>query len=247
MVYILGNGSRWQDNEIRFSLRSLQKYVPHNRVFVVGERPAWLQNIEHIPAIDGFEKHTAARKLKNAIHKIRTACLHPDVGEKFVLMNDDFFFLRNVSCIETVHLGPINEAIREHSTKDGYYYAAMIETRDLLNASGFEVPMNYEAHYPMVIEKRKFLKMSESITWHDTGYLFRSIYGNVFGIGGKKRPADTKLYFASDLKLLASGDFISTSDRVALSPQFQKFIKERFPEPSRYEDPETTPEALSEI
>jgi hypothetical protein len=50
VVYPLGTGSVWQDNELRYSLRSLEKNFPDlGRVYVVGHKPDWLGNVEHIP------------------------------------------------------------------------------------------------------------------------------------------------------------------------------------------------------
>lgn len=239
IVYIIGTGSRWQDNELRFSLRSVEKYLDHGKVFVCGEFPSWLQNVKHIPSIDGFMPPVQAWKQKNAIHKIRTACLNSDVSDDFVLMNDDFFFLRKTD-VETLHLGELHKAIEKHTTKDGYYYHAIVTTRDLLNVAGLETK-NYEVHYPIVINKKKFLTLTNSLSWHEVGYIYRSIYGNTYNIGGKKLEEDTKAYCVEDIAKKSQGTLISTSDRVVLSAQFQRFIAEKFPKPSKYEDKETSP------
>ena len=42
IVYILGNGSKFNNEEIRYSLRSLEKFVNFDRVFIVGECPKFL-------------------------------------------------------------------------------------------------------------------------------------------------------------------------------------------------------------
>lgn len=229
VVYILGKGSHWQDNELRYSLRSIEENLNHGKVFVVGECPDWLQNVTHIEAIDGFP-----HKIKNAIHKIRTACLDHRISEDFILMNDDFFFLNRTEAIKNFHLGNINKAIAEHQTKDGYYYRALIDTRNLLNVAGAVEVLNYEVHYPMVFNRKKFLELTDSVSWHDAGYLFRSLYGNIYEIGGQKR-SDVKIYHLSDFIKFKSGDLISTNDRVVLTPQFQLWIMGRFKNPSKYE------------
>lgn len=235
-VYILGSGSKWFNNEIRYSLRSL-KYVKHGKVFIVGNFPDWIRNAIHIPAVDSYE-----HKLKNAIHKIRTACKDPRVSEKFVLMNDDFIFLRPHPQIIDYTLGTIRTAIENHSTKEGYYFNALGSTRDVLQQAGIDDPINYEVHYPIVFEKKKFLAMTDALAWDEMGYLFRSIYGNIYGLGNRKRE-DTKIYSIKDLSQFTDKDLISTSDRVVLFHQFQKFIEKKFPEPSQYEDPEGAPQS----
>ena len=237
LVYILGRGSKWRNNEIRFSLRSVEKYLRHGRIFIVGECPKFLRNVIHVPATDSYEN-----KLANAVFKIRAACREIDLSEKFILMNDDFFILWPMHSVSAMHLGTLGQGILNHSTKTGYYYMAMRKTRDLLISAGHANPLNYEVHAPMIIEKQKFLDISDAIEWED-GFLFRSIYGNTFNVGGKKR-IDTKIHQIEQIELLTKGDIVSTADRVVLRAEFQHFIYDTFPTPSRYEDPATDPGRL---
>ncbi|HOB90281.1 MAG TPA: hypothetical protein PKG74_03065 [Candidatus Colwellbacteria bacterium] len=238
IVYILGRGSKWQNNELRFSLRSIVKNFRHGKVWIIGEFPKWLRNCEHVAALDPYDN-----KLSNAIFKIRTACRTPEISERFVLMNDDFYFLRKIDSIQAFTLGTMSKAILEHKTQAGYYFHAFRETRNLLQAAGHQEPANYEVHYPIVFEKKKFLAATDALEWETTLCLFRSIYGNTFNIGNKKR-IDTKVYDISELSKLTEGDLLSSSDRVVLRPKFQKFIYEKFPDPSQYEDPKSDPGKL---
>ena len=52
VVYPLGTGSKWQNNELRYSLRSLSKISGIGDVFIVGEKPDWVRNVIHIPCKD---------------------------------------------------------------------------------------------------------------------------------------------------------------------------------------------------
>jgi hypothetical protein len=212
------------------------KFVKHGEVFIVGECPDWIRNAIHIEAVDSFE-----HKLKNAIHKIRMACMDSRISEKFVLMNDDFIFLKPTERIPDYILGPMTRAIADHSTKDGYYYHAFKKTLTLLQEAGFNSPANYEVHYPIVIEKKKFLRMTDSIDWAEHGYLFRSVYGNIFNLGQQKR-SDPKIYSVKELDTFKGSDIISTSDRVVLFYQFQKFVEDIFPNPCQYEDRDSAPQ-----
>ena len=46
VVIPLGTGSRWQDNELRYCLRSIEKNLSGvNEVVIVGEKPKWLTNV----------------------------------------------------------------------------------------------------------------------------------------------------------------------------------------------------------
>jgi hypothetical protein len=53
LVYVLGSGSRWGDNELRYSLRSVEKHLKgYNNVYLVGDKPDWVRNVTHIPKQD---------------------------------------------------------------------------------------------------------------------------------------------------------------------------------------------------
>lgn len=238
VVYLLGSGSPWDNNEIRYSLRSL-KHLPHDKVFVVGERPEWLANIIHLDVKDNFA-YLNGGKFRNVIQKIRAACLDERVSESFVLMNDDFFFLTDVTEIKPYANGTLESMIEQYPDKQSQYYNALVRTKQFLQKQGIEQPINYAVHYPIVYEKKKFLQMTDDIDWLEKGYSWRTIYGNLFDIGraDRKDPKiSSRLDFSDALfyghKLL--GDFLSISDNVALLPEFQKWIDERFPNKSLYE------------
>ena len=87
IVYILGKGSEVEDEELRYSLRSMCiNMLDLDRVFVVGEHPLFLKDIYHIPCDDIFEKDW-----QNALAKTRLASKWPSMTDEFLLMNDDFF------------------------------------------------------------------------------------------------------------------------------------------------------------
>jgi len=88
-VYILGKGSLADDEELRFSIRSLCKNMLDLRnIYVVGELPKFLRNVHHIPCEDRHEK-----RWKNAFEKTRLASTTDGITDEFLLMNDDFIML----------------------------------------------------------------------------------------------------------------------------------------------------------
>lgn len=229
VVYILGKGSRWGDGEIRYSLRSVEKFFPHKNVIVVGERPAWLFGIRHVKKDD-----THSNPLKNGIDKIEAAVYSKLVTDPFVLMNDDFFFLKPVEEIKPFHRGKLKATIAAHLSKAGYYYKALVHTLELLQDIGIDDPIDYEVHYPVLFEKEKVLN---TLAVFPGGLLLRTLYGNLFKVGGEFR-ADHKFNSTEIMTALIKKldpDLISTSDHVVLGTNFQKWVSERFPETSSYE------------
>ena len=229
LVYILGKGSRWFDNELRFSLRSACENLPHRRVILVGEKPEWIRNVLHIPAVDDM-----GCKLKNAMAKIKILCETEGVSEDFVLMNDDFFIMRPMTSIPNYTNGTLKSFADTHETGRGYYYAAIQVTRTMLKFSIEVEPKNFELHVPMIFNRKKFLNLTDAIFWKEKSYLFRSVYGNVFELEGEDRD-DIKIYRAKNLHDCDKMDLISTDNPTVLSPRFQKWIARKFPKKCKYE------------
>lgn len=229
-VYILGTGSRWYDNELRYSMRSLEKYAPHRRVVIVGEKPAFLSaSVVHIPAADD-----QVWKIQNAVSKLRIACQTEGISEDFVLMNDDFFFLREFD-YKPYHNKTLQYLHDYHSTKAGYYYEAIKTTLKLLKSLGIDEPLNFEHHRPIVFNKKKFLDMINNLDWRVNLYLFRSIYGNLYGLKSTDK-RDCKIFEASQLHLYVNADIISTDNPVVVSKKFRKWLASTFPKKSQYEN-----------
>jgi hypothetical protein len=90
LVYIVGNGSTWKNNELRYSIRSAIKHLKGiGNVWVVGVKPAWL-DVKHIPANDSGRTATESVYLK-----LKKAIAHPEISEDFLFFNDDYYLLKN--------------------------------------------------------------------------------------------------------------------------------------------------------
>lgn len=231
IVYILGTGSLWQNNELRYSLRSLEN-IEHGKVFIVGWKPAWLTTAAiHIHALDAYHD-----KLSNSIAKQIIAATDWRITDEFILMNDDFFILKPQE-IKNYYLGPMAEHIDNHETRGGYYYNALRRTRDVLRIAGIEQPLDYEAHTPIIYKKDLFLKLAEKIDCQLDGYLFRSLYGNLYNIGGEKiEDFKIRVKDGSDWHKWDTMPLISTDNEIAA--EFRLWIREKLSEPSIYELPQ---------
>jgi hypothetical protein len=229
-VYILGKGSRWNDNEIRYSLRSL-KYVKHDNVFIIGHLPRGLKNVIHVPAQDFF-----TNKQCNAIRKVIIACSTPQISDDFVLMNDDFFFLREYAEIPYYTLKDLNYLLdKYHQVKSKYYYA--VENAIKFCKTKRYPQRNFEVHFPLIINKKKFLKMFNEKWWLKSPTVYRSIYANsTRKIKPIELNKDFKCYTTADLYRLRFGSFISTDNKIVFNPKFRIFINSKFPKKCKYEE-----------
>ena len=230
MVYILGTGSRWRNNEIRYSLRSVERNLEIGRVFIVGACPDWVTGVIHIP-VDDIHKN----KLMNAREKYMVAAKDKRISEDFILMNDDFFILKPVSKIENYSRGMIADMISKHPTQGGYYYHSLSDTKKVMEAIGIQEPLDFEIHAPIIFNKEKLLTVMEMIQ-PDKAYSLRSCYGNMFGLKAKKVidfKASGLVDFAYQLK--RNPAYLSINDNMVAQREFREWIRRKFPKPSKYE------------
>lgn len=232
VVYVLGTGSKWNDNEIRFSLRSVQTNLKHKNVYLVGHIPPFIKNISHIPAVDITEHD----KLRNTCHKLRVICENKDISEDFILMNDDFFVMKKVRFLKYYHKGSIYKSKNTHVTKGGYYYQAICDTIDVLKNLGIQKPLDYSVHIPIIFNKRKLLEVIKLIEEDGRQLLLRTIYCNWFGVNSYEK-RDVKIKEINDLSdpYFLNSKFISTSDNIVHRAEFSKLIKSKFPNMSAFE------------
>lgn len=230
VVYILRNsGTRWRNEEIRYSLRALEKNIIVGNVFIVGVLPKFIDEsqVNLIKAEDPY-----SNKLRNAIHKISLACKDDRVSNDFILMNDDFFFLQHAETVEFFNKGKLANSKKNHSTHCGYYYRAICSTLDMLVKMGIQDPTDFEVHYPIIFNKEKFLKMVKNMQTDE--FLFRSVYGNTNKIKSTYR-CDVKIFNREQLKRKMVNDLISVDETMATDPVFQKFIMIKYKTKSRFE------------
>jgi len=222
VVYIVRPGDR--NEELRYSLRSLAN-LAHDRVFVAGYRPLWV-DAEHIAA-----PQRQGDKQGNAQRNLRAACSDDRVSDPFVVFNDDMFVMRRMRKVPTLHRGLLVDVIAEH-TRRSQYARSMIATGHLLDELGYDAPLCYEMHAPMVIDKAGML-WALGFGRAVYGVHNRTLYGNMNGIGGRKS-ADCKVYSERDTEY-PSWPFISTNDSTFRRTSAGAYIRESFPNPSPYE------------
>jgi hypothetical protein len=219
IVYILGNGSRWNNNELRFSLRSL-KNIEHGNVFIIGECPQWVMNVTHIPAEDPYP-----HKQKNAIHKLTIATQIKELSKDFILMNDDFYILKP-TVIKYWYRRTIQETIEEYNYGRRPYFEAIENT-----ANAYPNGLDYSLHVPFIYNKTKLKKTIQICS--DKPYLLRTMYGNQWNVGGEQMN-DCKARNMTEVKHNKS-DFLSTTDGVVLFPAFRQYMERTFNKPCKYE------------
>lgn len=217
--------------ELRYALRSWCSNLPHARVWLIGHRPHWVSGeVGHIPT-----DQTGLTKWQATTLAVRAACEHPEVSERWLLMNDDFFTVQPLpDGMPVLHRGPLREVESRRLNRGGRdeYGAGLTAARERLEELGYDEPLCYEHHSPLPVEKAGMLRALEVGAGLDIAK--RSVYGAVAGLGGT---------FAEDVKIAwrrpqgygPQSVFVSTMPDAFTNGYVGKFIRDRFDEPCRYE------------
>lgn len=216
------------NEELRFSLRSVEANFPHRSVWFYGGQP-----IEMIPDRRApIAQHGRSRydKVKNMLIE---ACENQELTEDFWLFNDDFFILQPQEDLPAWYDGTLYERIvhieQKRNATPSDYTQQLRKTVVALEEAG-KGCLNYAVHVPMKINRRKMLKTIERFP---SVPMFRALYGNDNEIGGIDAP-DVKIHTSGDL-IPEGAAFVSTSDSSFINGEVGKQIRALFTEKSRWE------------
>lgn len=223
IVYICREGD---NEELRYSIRSAVKNLPHDNLWVVGGKPDWYKGA-HIPTL---QDKTYFLNAKTNIRRV----LHANqISDTFILMNDDFFIMDPVENLQYMYSGLLLDKIkiRESQNPGDLYTKMLLKTySELYQRSHIKHPLDYELHVPMIFEKEKLASVIGSQG------LWRSMYGNIHGVGGEQF-SDIKIYnkdhVLSKNHIDINSPYLSTEDKVF--NDHRDWFNEKFPEPSKYE------------
>jgi hypothetical protein len=237
VLYILGNGSRWNNNEIKYSLRSLEKHAKNvGRVFITGEKPDFIND----KIIYNYFPDDRIATI-NHFNKVLFTFKNTDISDNILLNYDDNFFIKDANIEKYPYFYSKNEISANYHINT-FYTNSLTFTRNLLLKLKKPIK-DFSVHTPIVYNRQKFYEMEEIIKEHcnfdnprSVGVSVRSLYCNLNDIKGKIR-ADLK--FHRDLpifeieKRLENESVFSTSDRIY--DDMANYIFKTYPEKSRWE------------
>jgi hypothetical protein len=225
-VYLCKNG---ENEELRYSLRSVEKFFPDSQVWIVGGKPSWYSgNFIHVAASSDIFQN-----VKNSLAATITEDLIP---EDIVIMNDDFFFVKTLDTIPHYVSGTLKDRIlfnKQNGVSSSYVRRLVHSYKYCKRYSPF--PLDFDIHVPMPVKKQLLIEVvKEPIMW-------RSNYGNRFvknedtqTIRDVKVYSDSKNYFKSYDYLSLEYPFVSTDDK-SFKIVYEKLFKDMLPDPSKYE------------
>lgn len=238
VVYVLGRGSGWADNEIRFSLRSLETYLQDlGTVYVVGNRPKWLTGAVHLPFPDS---HIC--KERNIMIKLAYACGHQRLSRNFLHVHDDHFMLAPMRATDIPNwcggsLDSVAAAVRRKAP--GNHWAdAVHNTYQALRARGHSTH-NFDLHFPILIDKERYPEIMDRYDWggQPRGFVVKSLYANTLGLPGTYSPdlkINQRLELTEAVAWLKGKPWFSVGNG-GLSLKFKQLLPALYPKPSRFE------------
>ena len=228
VIYILKNNI--EPDELRYSLRSVAENFPCRFVWFVGGIPEGFKPDRTIA-----HDQTGGSKWERSQSSLLMACKNPEVSEQFYLFNDDFFVLKKPEgeFINFVN-GTIGRRIAEIVVNNrggiSAYTRSLDDLASRLKRRGKDV-MCYAVHMPMLVNKADMLELLTSRNKHPST---RSLYGNMYEVPYIYHK-DCKIYTMNEIPG-DDWDYLSTTEQSFAFGKVGEWIRERFPNPCKYEE-----------
>lgn len=178
------SSSNWE--ELRFSLRSLRHLQEDFRVWIVGHCPEWAK-VNHI-------KHDritgrVGTKIYDSTHKLETVLQHESMSDTILWMNDDQYFLKDVSIAALDHFYCVN-LNHEIGTPRTRHQGFIHNTVKTLVDHGY-AGHNCSTHLPMVYRREELLEILQRFKVRSNQLLPSSMWHNIHHHG--KAPVKLRL------------------------------------------------------
>ena len=241
ILYVIGRGSKWENNELRYSLRSLDKNgINVGNIFIAGYCPRFIDQskVTFVPVED--EKDC---KHKNILNCIERVVEYFDIADDFLYSSDDHFYVRPTDFDNyPFYRKPVY--LPDEYEEGKSYNNTLYSTRLLLEAAGLPAH-NFAWHGNTHFNKTLFLEPQFASMRRMSYHLKSGIEPSILMLNYwlAKRPfeitdrQDNKFptVFNPDelVKTIKTRECISCAD--CTPPQIKAFLCDTFPNKSRWE------------
>lgn len=254
VVYVFQH-SPFGDEELRYSLRSLQKHLRCLRkVWIFGDRPAFLTDdeslIEHVP-------HSAVARIgdfptpvTNLFRQIFLSSLIPELDAEYLFFSDDFILIADLPRESARKTRYLEDLAQIDNRGRGLWKDSLWRTYDVLRRLGYP-GYNCETHTPAYLRRRWVLNaycdfkdyttndrwfgmlgltaiLNHVVKHENIGLTHLASEGTRAGFW-HRQPAYEAVVEACRNKVFFN------FDDAAYGSGIQRFLSERFPEVSVYE------------
>jgi hypothetical protein len=191
IVYKVGPGSKADDWELRYSLRSVRRcFRDCGTIWIVGHCPEWLDGgdeLRVVPWPDPYDQNKDA----NLIQKLILAGTIREVSAEFIFMSDDQIFLDDVTAEDcgpfyywdAAELSAEDWAAKEKKFK---WFKRLRRTAAALMDAGLPA-LNFETHTPQRVVKSHVRELLKWDYGAGAGYCVHSLLFNTAGSYGDAR------------------------------------------------------------
>jgi hypothetical protein len=176
--------------ELRYALRSIEQNMPYGHIWVIGAWPQWLKDSDHLNCI---ARPKQRNKYATTRAHYRFACGYQRISDPWVMWNDDFFLLRPIDQLTTMHWGPLDKACERFADWRSRWANGMRDTASLLKRLQPRARhLCYDLHTPLTIHSAAMLHALDLGSRIPAAHI-RTLYGNLAKIGGTYH-SDPKTY-----------------------------------------------------
>jgi len=237
VLYILGNGSKWDNNELRYSLRSLEKHGNgYNRVFVTGYTPDFLNS----NVIYNYHSDNYAPNI-NHLMKVLWTFQNTDISDDILLNYDDNFFVKDIE-VEEYPFYFKREELPDTFPISNIHTRSLLYTKKILKQLN-KPTKDFAVHCPIIYNRQKFYDFIDvfkeyiKLDNRETSISVRCAYLNNIGVVGE---------YLKDLKIIGITSINDIEEKIkdrnifSIGENIQKgriidFLKMNYPNKSKWE------------
>jgi len=238
IVFPLRTFSAHDDNlELRYALRSIEKYLTGYRNIIVVSKaaPSWLRNMTVIDAFDDSQ-----RKEMNFFIAILAAATQSD-ADYIQVWCDDFAVLRDLDAGNVQALYGRRDLTANHGGSSDWGRRLRL-TAAALKQRG-KTTINFESHTPGLFERKKFIALAEEFKTERQaapGVTCYSLYHNYYGsralsMNPFKATFENDAGGVENVAAQCAGKFFLGYNDKGFDSGVKVFLEQTFPTPSRYE------------
>lgn len=227
VIPVIKNGSKCNDLELLYCLRSIEKNLTgYGNIVIVGHLPEIINpdSVIHIPFKDSPNKQANIR------NKILAAFDDERVTETILFANDDHILLPKIA-LESItapnfpyfYFGDLSQAAEKAARISG------LQLREAGNPTKW-----FDLHSPIVYKKDLF---NEAMKHYSEDCSIKSIYANhwfIEGVECSDLKINSNLRYERIVQEIEGRYFFSYGD-YGINAPMKRVLSELFPEPSKYE------------